>query len=281
MGLHAATLFDYLRRAPFGGRISETQVKGVNAILDAWDKYGDDDLRKLAYILATAFHETAATMQPVREGLAKSDASARRILKKYRYSKPDQVSKGENTLPKTGHAYYGRGYVQITWADNYQRLGARLGIPLHANPDLALDCGIAAQILVVGMMEGLFTTRKLKQFFSAKVNDPVDARRIVNGKDKQHLIAGHHQAFLGALLAADTTTPMPKNIKKEAAQPDGANLKKDKTVIGAVTGVLGSGALGALGSIGNVWAFLAFAVVAAGAYLFFTGRIEIKKRVGV
>lgn len=281
MGLHAATLFDYLRRAPFGGRISETQVKGINAILDAWDKYGDSDLRKLAYILATAFHETAATMQPVREGLAKSDASARRILAKYRYSKPDQVSKGENTLPKTGHAYYGRGYVQITWADNYHRLGTRLGIPLHAQPDLALDCAIAAQILIIGMIEGLFTTRKLKQFFSVKVDDPVEARRIVNGKDKQHLIAGHHQAFLGALLAADTSTPLPANVKKEAAQPDGPSLGKDSTLIGGITAIGGSGVVGALGAIGNPWAFAAFLVLAIGAYLFFTGRIEIKKKAGV
>ena len=183
-----ATLFTYLRKAPFGGRISQRQVEGIKNIIQAWEDHAEKDNNKLAYVLATAFHETAATMQPVREGLAKSDSSAQKILAKYRYSQPDQVSKGKNTLPKTGKAYYGRGYVQITWADNYLRLGTRLGVPLHENPELALDPQISAKILVIGMLEGLFTTKKLSQYFSVKTENPEGARAIVNGKDKAALM---------------------------------------------------------------------------------------------
>lgn len=280
MGLHAATLFDYLRKAPFGGRISQTQVDGINCILDACDAADIADLRHTAYILATAFHETAATMQPVREGLAKSDKSARKILAKYRYSKPDQVSKGQAILPLTGQAYYGRGYVQLTWADNYHRMGAALGLPLHQVPDLALDAKTAAKILVIGMKDGLFTSRKLSHYFSAKMNDPVEARRIVNGKDKQHLIATYYDQFLGALTAADTSTPLPKNIKPESAHADGPELTKDATTIGGVTATASAAVAGALGAVNSPWAFAAFAVLALGAWLFLTGRIEIKRKAG-
>lgn len=276
-----ATLFDYLRKAPFGGRLSKTQIEGIEAIIKAWDALNIDSNKKLAYILATAFHETAATMQPVREGLAKSDSSARRILAKYRYSKPDQVSKGVNTLPKTGHAYYGRGYIQITWADNYQRLGTRLGIPLHKNPDLALECDIAAKILVIGMVEGLFTGRKLRGYFNEKTTDPVGARAIVNGKDKASLIASYYTQFLGALDAADKKTPLPEDIKKDADKPDSPPLTKDNTFLGGIAGVLGSGAAGALGAVNNPWALAAFAIVVVGVWLFVTGRITIRKNAGV
>jgi predicted chitinase len=276
-----ATLFTYLRKAPFGGRISQRQVEGIKNIIQAWEDHAEKDNNKLAYVLATAFHETAATMQPVREGLAKSDSSAQKILAKYRYSQPDQVSKGKNTLPKTGKAYYGRGYVQITWADNYLRLGTRLGVPLHENPELALDPQISAKILVIGMLEGLFTTKKLSQYFSVKTENPEGARAIVNGKDKAALIASYYVQFKGALDAADTDTEMPEGIKPEAAKPDGASLPTDTTLIGGITGVIGSGAVGALGAISNPWALAAFVVVALGVFLLVTGRIEIKKKVGV
>jgi hypothetical protein len=171
--------------------------------------------------------------------------------------------------------------VQITWADNYLRLGTRLGVPLHENPELALDPQISAKILVIGMLEGLFTTKKLSQYFSAKTENPEGARAIVNGKDKAALIASYYVQFKGALDAADTDTEMPEGIKPEAAKPDGASLPTDTTLIGGITGVIGSGAVGALGAISNPWALAAFVVVALGVFLLVTGRIEIKKKAGV
>jgi hypothetical protein len=43
------------------------QRSGVKALVDAFASDGDDDKRKLAYILATARHETGGKYQPVRE----------------------------------------------------------------------------------------------------------------------------------------------------------------------------------------------------------------------
>ena len=65
--MNRTTFFAYARRAPFGGRLTQSQVDGLSKILDVWMARGLSDVRWLAYILATTFHETAGKMQPVRE----------------------------------------------------------------------------------------------------------------------------------------------------------------------------------------------------------------------
>jgi putative chitinase len=55
-----AKFFSSVRSSLFGGSLSGDQVKGIEAILDEWTKGGYDDERRLAYILATAHHETGA-----------------------------------------------------------------------------------------------------------------------------------------------------------------------------------------------------------------------------
>ena len=52
----------------FNGLETYHQVDGMNYILDTWeDAPPSDDLRWLAYALATTYHETAATMLPIAE----------------------------------------------------------------------------------------------------------------------------------------------------------------------------------------------------------------------
>ena len=57
----------------FNRQLNSSQKQGYNAIFDYWDKSNLDDNRWLAYVLATAFHETGEDMQPVREGFASTD----------------------------------------------------------------------------------------------------------------------------------------------------------------------------------------------------------------
>jgi hypothetical protein len=173
----------------FGGMLTQSQVDGMNAILDAWDAWLPDNtdlgpnIRWLAYALATAFHETARTMQPIAEyghGAGRD------------YGIPD---------PVTHQIYYGRGYVQLTWKANYQVQSARLGTDLVEDPDLALRPDLAANIMLHGMAAGSFTGRRLGQYFGANPahDDPVNARRIINGIDQATLIASYYRVFRAAV----------------------------------------------------------------------------------
>lgn len=193
-----AKFFDKVRDTLFGGKLTASQVSGMEGILLAAQKSKVTDIRFMSYIFSTAYHETGAKMIPVREGFAASDASARRIVAKYKYSAPD---------PKTGHVYYGRGQVQLTWAENYKTMGRILGIDLYNDPDLALDPFTGAQILVEGMIKGQsgkgdFTGLSLSDFFNDQKTDPVGARKIINGTDKATMIADYYYKFFDALKLA-------------------------------------------------------------------------------
>lgn len=177
------TFFDAVRSSLFGGNLTQSQVDGMEAVLSAAPP--DFFIKNLAYALATDFHETARTMQPIEEygrGAGKS------------YGIPD---------PKTKQAYYGRGYVQLTWKSNYQKAKDRLGPDFVNDATLALNPTHAANIMFRGMSEGWFTGKKLSDYFTATTSDPVNARRIINGTDKASTIAGYYTKFLDALLKAE------------------------------------------------------------------------------
>jgi putative chitinase len=156
------------------GPFSDEQKKGFDTIVDYWNlKYSKSDARMLAYILGTAYFETAKSMQPSAEtGYGKGSA----------YGIPN---------PTTGKVYYGRGIIGLTWAENYQKMGAILGIDLYNNPDLALDPAISAAIAVEGMMRGSFTNKKLGDFFDASKEDWINARRVVSMLDNAGIVANY------------------------------------------------------------------------------------------
>jgi predicted chitinase len=51
-----------------------------------------------------------------------------------------------NTQPGDGVRYKGRGYIQLTGRSNYRYYGAKIGVDLENNPDLALRPDVAAKI---------------------------------------------------------------------------------------------------------------------------------------
>ncbi|HNU48684.1 MAG TPA: hypothetical protein PKM40_07610 [Bacteroidia bacterium] len=169
--------------SPLHDYLVQKQVKGYEIILDAWEQDKQlTDHRWLAYMLATVYHETARTMQPIEEyGKGKGKA----------YGQPDRI---------TGKTYYGRGYVQLTWKENYKKFEDRLGFPLVMQPELACNPNIACDILFDGMIHGLFTGRKLSDYInSTTLSDFVGARKIINGKDKARTIAKYAEKYLTAL----------------------------------------------------------------------------------
>lgn len=183
------SFYDSIRATLFGGKISEDQFKGIDTILNEYDHMKPFDLRSLAYSFGTVYHETAKTMQPIEEyGKGKGYRYGRKIkMSGQPYTSPDKI-------------YYGRGFVQLTWYENYERMGERLGIDLLNQPELALNIQVSTAILFDGMANGLFTGRKLSDFFTKSKTDWINARKIVNGTDRAQLIARYSKLFYNALI---------------------------------------------------------------------------------
>ena len=188
-------------RPLFGGKLSHDQVRGTEALIDAWECGIDVDTRWFAYQLATAKHETADTMLPIKERGGRDY-----FMRMYDPGSPlpnrAKMAREMGCRPGDGAWCYGRGYVQLTWPANYRRAGAKVGVDLLQNPDLALDPGIAARIMFAGMRDGWFTGKKLSDYFTVSTTDWIGARRIINGLDKAMLIGGYGQSFYRALQAA-------------------------------------------------------------------------------
>lgn len=140
------------------------------AIVAECHKQGVTFRDQIAYVLATAHHETGGTLQPVREGYYLKNPF--KYLRTLRYS-----------------PWYGRGLVQLTWKANYAKYERILNLPLVSNPDLVLHFDISAFILVHGMRTGAFTGKKLSDYITLHFTDFYHARRIVNGLDKADRVA--------------------------------------------------------------------------------------------
>lgn len=208
MSFQHNTFFEKIKPL-FGGSFKQAQVDGLDAILTEWEtRKPNGDRRWLAYMLATAYHETNQQMQPVKEAYWLSENWRKANLSYY--------------------PYYGRGYVQLTHKDNYKRAGTAVGQDLVSQPDRALDAGVAAYVMFVGMEEGWFRSssdgkrHSLPRYFSPTVDDPEGARKIINGTEYRKIngvkvllatiIAQYHEAFLAALLASESAVAAPGGV---------------------------------------------------------------------
>ena len=172
-----------------GGKLNSNQVKGMETILDEWSSnWSNYDDRWLAYMLATTFHETATTMQPIEEyGKGKTRPYGRNIkLDKTQYTDTTKI-------------FYGRGLVQITWYENYAKASKKVGIDLIQSPEKALESSVATRIMFYGMTEGWFTGKKLSDYFGSGKEDWINARRIINGTDRAVQIADYGKKFYSAI----------------------------------------------------------------------------------
>jgi putative chitinase len=183
--------FGEVRDSLFNGALTQQQVDGQSVILAVWEYQAGGtpmtDIRWLAYMLATVYHECATRMWPTTEYGSQS------------------YLEGKEYWP-----YVGRGFVQLTWEANYDKASKALGLiddrDLVAHPEVALDSLISSRILFRGCAEGWFTGRMLGMYFNEDYDDPVNARQIINGNDDDELIAGYHDDFLAAITAAQRRT---------------------------------------------------------------------------
>lgn len=208
--------FRAVRTSLFGGHFDPAQMAGLSALLDGWDgRRESGDPRWLAYVMATAYHETARTMQPTDE--RGSDAHFERLYGPAG-RRPQRAARLGNTVPGDGARYHGRGFVRLTWKANYIRMSEHLTavtgqpVDLAADPDLAKRLDHAVEILFHGMEAGSFTGAKLGDFFSRSPSgavaaaDWIGARRIVNGSDRARTVAQHARRFLSAIRSTHAAT---------------------------------------------------------------------------
>lgn len=185
--LSDAGKFYFEVRTAFGS-LSQAQVDGFQILLQAFG-VARWPLSWTAYGLATAWHETNATMQPVEEAYylgGRADAYRKRL--KY-------------------YPWHGRGYVQLTWKANYEKADEEIGLAgaLIANPAMAMEPGVASEVMVRGMEQGWFCSRKLADNLPLSGRAGFDAyrnaRRIINGTDEADKIAKEARQFEAALVA--------------------------------------------------------------------------------
>lgn len=189
--------------------LTTQNVIGIEKVVAYGEKRGSrrDDL---AYILATAWWETAQTMHPVVEAYWLSEAWRKKNLRYY--------------------PWHGRGLIQTTWKENYKKMGDVIGVDLLKNPDLLLNWAYALPALFIGMERGLYTGHSLSDHIdNIEESDKEDtreyiaARRIVNGIDKAQEISSLAMAFRAALRSSgyDPSIPVrpPPDVEPSPVAP--------------------------------------------------------------
>jgi len=169
--------------------VNKYQLRGMLAIINEFEANKLlTDKRWLAYMLATVYHETAKTFEPIEEyGHGAGRLYGKKIKQNLKpYESPNKL-------------YYGRGFVQLTWYENYDKFGKFLKIDLLNYPELALKLDISIDILFKGMTQGLFTGVNLARYFNDQREDWVNARKIINGLDKAEIISIYARKFMSCL----------------------------------------------------------------------------------
>lgn len=201
-------------RNEFGG-LKQDQVNDLNDLLNFLEQDPHvTDLRHGGYMLATTHHETAFTYRPIHEYGSRSYFINR-------YGGHTALGKRlGNDTPVEGADYAGVGDVQLTGEDNFERMEkaireeypdvvarfeARTGKLFDLtvgdqpndklDPQNAGDPEIAYFIMSLGMRKGMFTGKKLTDYFNATLTDWVNARKIINGLDCAKRIATYGQQF--------------------------------------------------------------------------------------
>lgn len=149
--------------AVFKQRFDTDQRRAVFLLAHESDLEQVTDINQFAYILATCHHE--CRFKSIPEIRAKKGTKVWQMQERYWHT-----------------GYYGRGFSQLTWKANYLKFEKRTGLTLVANPDLVLKPEVGAEILVDGMVHGLFSGVKLSRYIQpGKPPDFIRARRVVNG----------------------------------------------------------------------------------------------------
>lgn len=206
------TRFHQAYRNEFGaGTLTQKQTDGLNLLLRFIERDPDmTNLKMVAYLLATVHHETSWPKTNERyEPITERGNGGKEYFNNYDpvlASTPGlrAIAKERgNTTEGDGYKYRGRGYVQLTWKNNYKKCADKFGRDLINNPDLALEPQLSYDIASYGMRTGIYTGKKIGEFVNGAIAEYIKARAVINGKgDKAEKIAGYAHSFERILIAS-------------------------------------------------------------------------------
>lgn len=177
--------YTMIREVNLFDHLTQLQVDSMNAILKECEDQGVKDLRQVAYILATAYHECYNPKHP-----------------ETRLTPITEFGGEDYLMKKPYYPYYGRGFSQLTWLDNYKKEAKRLGLDLINHPEYMLSIPTAANSHVYCMTKGKYTGKRLSDYINDTKCNYFHSRKVVNGLDKAALIMGYAQKFEQCLKVA-------------------------------------------------------------------------------
>jgi hypothetical protein len=165
--------------------------------------------RRIAYLLATAQHASHFGARLEERGAGPAPDGVDRSFDRYEPGTPQGTALG-NAQPGDGARYRGRGFVCVKGRAAYATWSQRLAIPdelvdgnpvpyFIAHPEAMARPSIAAQTLVRGMRDGLFTGIALGLHVNDKKTDYHSARRVVGGLEHARDVAAIATTFALAI----------------------------------------------------------------------------------
>lgn len=226
-----AAFFRSVRAGILGPTLDPDEVAGCEGILDAAVGL---PISWVAYILGTAYHETAGEMCGKEEDLDYSPQRLLEVFGRHRISSAQAHAYGRvkgvhaadqqaiantiyggtfgkenlgNIQPNDGWYFRGRGGEHVTGRENYKKVDdeLKLGGALMLKPDMLNDPVFAGRVIVSGMTKGRYRNRKLADFLPkgvATLEQFRPARAIINPDNNGLLVARHAWQFQNALRAA-------------------------------------------------------------------------------
>lgn len=172
--------------------IAPVGVDGESLIVSALQQAGKTDPVMIASIVAQCAHESG-NFKFLKELGADSY-----------FAKYEGRKDLGNTQPGDGLKFKGRGYIQITGRDVYDKAGKYLGIDLINNPLLAEDPVTAAKLVVY-----FFFEYKKGRTTSLNWDDVTAVTRVVNGgtnglEDRKNKYAVYKQKYASGVVTTGT-----------------------------------------------------------------------------
>jgi len=183
----------------------------VPVLLMAARTGGITHLRRIAYLLATALYDSQFGAHLVEPGSGTFVDGRDRTFERFEPHTELGQALG-NTLPGDGERFRGRGFVPVRGRAAYAAWSKRLELPdiavngtmlpfFVAHPAAMARPQIAAQTIVRGMRDGIFTGIALGMYVNDKKTDFYNARRTVDGLRGARDVAAYAEGFARALDA--------------------------------------------------------------------------------